>query len=159
MPQILWPPPCHQHWSLAMTSSAVALWVSSAGFVCSLEASHSPFWNRVNRLRIHNSVSACKREIITGYDPEAASVISCQAEYPLGIELSPLTPSLHLKEKMSDYGLSHRYKGDVVICTAACPSPTVSLSWWSKKSRMGSKEKMKKQWKRILLQSHEDTGV
>lgn len=121
-------PPCHCHWSLAMTSSADPLCVSSAGLARSLEASRSPFWNRVNRLCIHNSLSVCKREIITGYDPRAASVISCQAECPLSLELSPLTSSLHMQERRSDCGPSHRHKGDVIVCIAAFPSLSVSLA-------------------------------
>lgn len=113
-------PPCHCHWSLAMTSSVDALCCSSAGLAHSLEASYSPFWNRVNRLCIHNSVSACKREIITGDDSRAASVISCQAECPLGLELSPLTPSLHMQEGRSAWGPSHGHKGDVIVWIAGC---------------------------------------
>lgn len=83
-------PPCHRHWSLAMTSSADALCGSSVGFARSLEASHSPFWNRVKRLCIHNSVSACKREIITGDDPRAASVIRRSVHWAWSCHLSPL---------------------------------------------------------------------
>lgn len=120
--------PRHRHWSLAMTSSADALCISSAGLDHSLEASHSPFWNRVNSLCIHNSVSACKREIITGDDPRAASVISCQAECPLGLELSPLTPSLHMQEGRSDWGPSHRHKGGTTVWIAVFPSLSVSLA-------------------------------
>lgn len=121
-------PPCHHHWNLAMTSSADGLCVSSAGLACSLEASHSPFWNRVNRLCIHNSVPVCKGGIITGFDPRAASVINCQAECPLGLELSHLTPSLHKQEGRSDCGPSHGHKGDVIVCIAAFPSLSVSLA-------------------------------
>lgn len=111
-----------------MTSSTAVLCVSSAGLSRSLEASHSPFWNRDNRLCIHNGASACKRGIITGYDPRAASVISCQAECPLGLELSPLTSSLHMQEGRSDCGPSHGHKGDVIVCIAVFPRLSVSLA-------------------------------
>ena len=72
-------------------------------------------------------MSACKREIITGYDPRAASVIGCQVECPLGLELSLLAPSLHRQEGRADWGPSHGHKGDVIVCIAAFPS--LSVAW------------------------------